>query len=88
MPESLSHRHRETVEKIFGHPASGNIEWRQVTSLLEAIGTVLEEHNGNLKVTLGDETEVIRPPHGKDIDEQMVVDLQRMLTGAGFGPPG
>ena len=49
-------------------------------SLLEAVGTVIEEHNGKLKVTLGSETEVVQPPHGKDIDPQLIVDLRRMLT--------
>jgi hypothetical protein len=45
---------------------------------------VTEEHDGNLEVSLGGETEVFRPPHGKDVDEQMIVDLRRMLTRAGF----
>ena len=80
--------HRATLERIFAHPASGNIEWRQVRSLLEALGAVAEEHNGKLKVTLGDETEVLQPPRGKDIDAQMIVDLRRMLTRAGIAPPG
>src|SRR6185503_6279540 len=57
MEAHLSSHHRNTVEKIFRHPASGNIEWRQVVSLLEEIGTVRHEHNGKLKVTLGPETE-------------------------------
>jgi hypothetical protein len=82
----LNNRHRDTLRKIFGHPASGNIEWRQVLSLLEAVGTVDEEHNGSFKVTLGAETETIGRPRGKDIDRQMVVDLRRMLTGAGLAP--
>jgi hypothetical protein len=68
------------------HPAGGNIEWRQVKSLLEAVGAVTEEHSGKLRVTLGDETEVFEPPHGKDIDKQMIVDLRRMLSGAGLAP--
>jgi hypothetical protein len=80
----LNNDHRETLERIFSHPSSGNIEWRQVRSLLEAVGTVTEEHNGKLKVTLGPETEVLQRPHGKDIDQQMIVDLRRMLTRAGI----
>ena len=55
-------------------------------SLLEAVGTVTEEHNGNVKVTLGDETEVLRPPREKDIDKDMIVDLRRMLRHAGLEP--
>jgi hypothetical protein len=84
MTLDLNSDHRDTLEKILRHPASGNIEWRQVRSLLEAVGTAIEEHDGNLRVTLGDETEVLHPPHGKDIDKQMIVDLRRMLTRAGM----
>jgi hypothetical protein len=80
----LNNHHRDTLRKIFTHPASGNLEWRQVISLLESVGTVQEEHNGKFKVTLGPETEVIERPRGKDIDKQMIVDLRRMLAGAGF----
>jgi hypothetical protein len=88
MDADLNNHHRDTIEKIFSHPASGNIEWRQVRSLLEAIGTTVEEHDGKVKVTLGPETEVLHPPHSKDIDKQMVIDLRRMLKNAGFGPDG
>ncbi len=88
MNEHVDPHHRATVEKIFSHPASGNLEWRDVLSLLEGIGTVAREHNGKVKVTLGPETEVLRPPHGKDIDTQMIVDLCRMLRQAGFAPSG
>jgi hypothetical protein len=88
MEAHLSSHHRNTVEKIFSHPSSANIEWRQVVSLLEEIGAVTHEHNGKLKVTLGPETEVLAAPRGKDVDIQMVVDLRRMLTQAGFAPDG
>jgi hypothetical protein len=70
MEAHLSGRHRDTVEKIFSQSSSRNIEWREVVSLLEAIGNVTHEHNGKLKVTLGPETETLSVPH-----EQ-----------AGFGP--
>jgi hypothetical protein len=82
----LGSRHRDTLEKILRHPASGNVEWREVRSLLEAVGTVVDEHNGKLRVTLGDETEVLQPPRDKDVDKQTIVDLRRMLTNAGLTP--
>ena len=86
MKRAVTADHRATLERIFSHPASANIEWRQVLSLLEAVGSVTEEHNGNVKVTLGGETEVLRPPREKDIDKQMIVDLRRMLSSAGLAP--
>ncbi len=85
-PEHLSNRHRDTLQEIFRHPVSHNIEWRNVISLLDAVGTVTEHHDGKLTVALAPETEYLDPPKGKDVDEQMVVDLRRMLTAAGFKP--
>jgi hypothetical protein len=79
--------HRATLERILRHPASGNIEWREVKSLLEAVGATTEEHNGKLEVTLGGETEVLERPRGKDIDVQMILDLRRMLRRAGHVAP-
>ena len=86
MNADLNSRHRDTVEKIFSRPASDNVEWREVLSLLEAIGTAVEQHNGKIKVTIGPETEVMTPPRDKDVDKQTLVDLRRMLDGAGFNP--
>ena len=85
-PEHLDGRHRDTLRQIFQHPTSHNIEWRAVTSLLEAIGTVTVRHDGKLAVKLGDELEFLEPPVGKDIDDQLVTDLRRMLTSAGYNP--
>ena len=55
-------------------------------SLLEAAGTVTVRHDGKVAVKMGPELEFLEPPTGKDIDEQMVVDLRRMLTNAGYRP--
>ena len=80
----MNNRHRDTLNRIFSH--SSNVEWREVLSLLDSVGETTEEHNGKVRVTLGPETEVLPPPHGKDVDEQILVDLRRMLRQAGFGP--
>ncbi|HWF56116.1 MAG TPA: hypothetical protein VG223_15875 [Solirubrobacteraceae bacterium] len=88
MEAHLSSHHRDTVERIFSHPPNRNIEWREVLSLLETIGSVTQEHNGKLKVTVGPETEVLPAAHGKDVDIQILVDLRRMLKQAGFAPDG
>jgi hypothetical protein len=82
----LSGEHRDTLEKIFRHPTSANIEWRQVRALLETLGTATEEHNGKLEATVGDETEVLQPPRGKDVDEDTIAELRRMLRRAGLAP--
>jgi len=85
-PAHLSNHHRNTLRRIFEHPVSHNIEWREVVSLLDAIGTTVEQHGGKLDVTIGTQKEFIQEPRGKDVDEQTVLDLRRMLSSAGFEP--
>lgn len=68
------------------HPTSHNIEWRAVLSLLEAVGEVTTRHDGKVAVKVGPELEFLVPPTGKDVDDQMVIDLRRMLTNAGYRP--
>jgi hypothetical protein len=82
----LDGHHRVTVTKIFQHPVSHNIQWHDVLSLLESVADVTEGHGRKFKVTLGPETETLEAPKGADIDEQMVIDLRRMLKGAGITP--
>ena len=38
------------------------------------------------KITIGDETEVVVAPRTKDIDQQLLVDLRRMLKHGGYAP--
>lgn len=84
----LSNHHRNTLRQIFQHPTSHNIEWTAVLSLLEAVGSVVERHDGKFMVSVGPDKEFLDPPLHKDIDPQIVVDLRRMLSDAGYGPDG
>ncbi|HUY65764.1 MAG TPA: hypothetical protein VMV06_03000 [Acidimicrobiales bacterium] len=80
----LNAHHRATVEKIFQHPVSHNIQWHDVLSLLQSVAEVTEGHDRRYRVTLGAETETLDAPPRHDVDEQMVIDLRRMLKGAGI----
>ena len=82
----LDGHHKATVEKIFSHPVSHNIQWHDVLSLLQSVATVTEEHDGRFKVVLGSESETFDAPRHHDVDLQQVVDLRRMLKGAGITP--
>ena len=83
-PPPLNNHHRRTLQQILQHPVSHNIEWPAVLSLLDAVGSVTESHDGKLAVTVGGETETIERPRNKDIDTQLIVDLRRLLTNAGY----
>jgi hypothetical protein len=80
----LDSAHRDTLSHLFQHPSSSNIEWHDILSLLEAVGTVEERHDGKFVVTVGAETLTLERPRDKDIDIQQLVDLRRMLSNAGY----
>ena len=86
MPEHLSNHHRQTPEHVFNHQQAGNIHWREVRSLLEAVGSVEDEHNGKVEIRVGGTTMVIRDPGHREIDRQLIVDLRHALTDAGYAP--
>ena len=83
-PTHLDNHHLDTVTAILSHPASGNVRWADVVSLVGAIGNVDEQHNGKFRLTIGAETEVFERPKEADIDVQQIVDLRRMLRNAGY----
>ncbi len=86
-PVHLNNHHRDTLAKIFQHPVSHNLEWNDAISLLSAVATVQEKHDGKFDITLGSETHSFDRPKHKDLAVQEVLDLRRMLSEAGFTAP-
>jgi len=86
LPTHLNNHHRDTLVSLFQHPASHNIDWKAVVSLMDVVGSVEEMSDGKIRAVIGGEQIVITRPRGKDIDVQVVVDLRRLLTQAGYAP--
>ncbi len=84
-PTHLNNHHRNTLRQIFAHPVSHNIEWHSVVSLLGAVGSVEEYHDGRIAVRIGSKTSIFDPPADKDIDISMTVELRHILADAGYG---
>ena len=86
-PQNLSNNHRDTLNKIFAHPVSHNVEWQDVIGLLGAVGDIEPRHGNKLAVTLGGETEVLhRPGSAKTLDGDAVLNLRRLLSSHGIDP--
>lgn len=84
----LSGRHEDTLQRIFTHPSSHNIEWRQVRALLSEVTTVTEHDDGRIGIRAGDHEVVLPRPRNKDIDMEELVDVRRLLEELGYGPKG
>jgi hypothetical protein len=82
----LSHHHRETLQRVFQHPVSHNLEWRDVLSLLEAVGTVELRHDDRYHVVVGEQSQVLMRPKNKDLDVEVIMELRRLFKAAGYEP--
>ena len=84
----MNKRHRKTLNDLFAQPISGNIKWRDVEALLQALGAVLSERAGSrVAVSLHDSVAVFHRPHpSPNMDKGAVRDLRRFLENAGVMP--
>jgi len=79
-PSPLHGSHQRTYEKIYQHPASHNLAWRDVLALFSHLGEVTVEINGNLKVTRNGHSLILPPCRTKDVTEvDELMKLRRFL---------
>lgn len=83
MNAKLDHHHRKTVAKIFAHPTSHNIQWHDVESLLERLGTVGESHAGNITFEDAGVVHSLGKIHGHDLNVEQVTKLRHILSDLG-----
>lgn len=82
----LNHKQLSVLEKVFAHPVTHTLTWHDVTTLVDAVGTLEEKHNGSWHITIGGQMQVFDPNHGKKLSVQQVIDLRHMLVDAGLEP--
>ena len=76
-----------TLEKLFSHPISMNIEWNEVKHMLETMGAEIDmTQQSHVKIKLGDESRSFRTFHKMLGDKHEIKELQHMLEKAGFAP--
>lgn len=85
-PAELSAANRRVLLRVFQHPLSHNLSWREVGALIEASGTVETAHNGDVVYALGAERQSFRPAHDKDLPTPDVMALRHFLRRAGLAP--
>lgn len=84
----MSHKQRAVLESIFREPSPGNLQWREVESLLEHLGASVEaSHGARFRVVLnGREFFLHHPHHSNEFSRQAVKDLREFLAAAGVTP--
>ncbi len=84
----MSNKHRHTLETIFRDPPAGNLQWREVESLLNHLGAEVESgHGARFRVVLNRrEFYLHHPHHGNEFGKQAVKELREFLAAAGVTP--
>jgi hypothetical protein len=78
--QTLTGSHLRTYNAIFQHPVAHNLEWRNVRSLFNQVAEVIEQPNGNLKVTRNGQSMVLHTPRTKDVaDVEELMELRHFL---------
>jgi hypothetical protein len=74
-----------TLESIFALPTKSNIVWKDIESLLLALGAELTEGNGSrVRIALDGVRAIFHRPHPrKEADKGSVASMRRFLIAAG-----
>ena len=84
----MSRKHENLLRSIFQDPVSGNIQWREVESLLHHLGATTEPlAKARLRVRLnGVEGTLHRPHHGDALGRQDILHIREYLAHARATP--
>lgn len=76
------------MQDIFANPVSPAILWRDIESLLIALGAIVKEGAGSrVNILLNGRVAVLHRPHPqKETDKGAVKSVRRFLTEAGIQP--
>lgn len=83
-------KHRRTLRAIFADPAPANLRWRDIETLLAALGATVEKAAGSrVSVVLNNVPAVFHRPHpSPEAKRGTVRAVRRFLIRAGVRPQG
>ncbi len=82
-------KHARILQRIFENPVRADITWRDIESLLIALGAELAEAKGSrVSVVFNDCKAVLHRPHPrKEVKKYVIRGLRGFLIEAGVQPP-
>lgn len=82
----MNKKHRKTIDAIFENPVRADIDWREIESLLIALGAEISEGKGSRMRVMLNEVRIVfhRPRPRKEAGRATVKDVRDFLTRAGI----
>ena len=79
-PPPLSSRHAHTLELVNETPIRGDIPWRDIESLFEALGgSVTQGRGSRVRVAIGSRKAVFHEPHPEKVTDKGAVKSVRIF---------
>ena len=82
----LNQKQRKTLDDIYSDPVKKNINWKDIQSLVNALGGVLDQGNGSrVRFFLNNVVAVFHCPHPqKETPAYVVKNVREFLAKAGI----
>lgn len=82
----MNHRHRKTLHALFAHPISSNIDFKEVTHVLEELGAEIDNKSGNrVGVKLNGHSVAFTHAH-HSLPRDEVIQIRKFLETCGINP--
>ncbi len=81
----LSTSDQRVLARLFQHPLSHNLSWRETLVLMATLGSVSHSHDGDVVLRIGKVESRFRPGRDKDLSAEALLALRHFLTRAGLG---
>ena len=81
----MNTKHKKTLNAIFDDPPRSNVLWKDIESMLNALGAEISEGRGSrVRIALNGIRAVFHRPHpGNEIDKGSLKSMRRFLMEAG-----
>ncbi len=81
-------KHAKVLSSLFETPVNSNVVWKDIESMLIALGAELSEGRGSrVRIALNGVRAVFHRPHPrKEADKGAVMSMRRLLKTAGIEP--
>ena len=84
----MTAKHQKTLVLIFENPIRSDVNWADITALLQHIGAEISEGKGSrVRIALNGIRAVFHRPHpGKETDKGALKSMRRFLVQTGVKP--
>jgi hypothetical protein len=82
----MNTKHKKILFNLFENPVNSNIAWKDIESMLIALGAEISEGRGSrVRIALKGVRAVFHRPHPrKETDKGAVISMRRFLRAAGI----